>query len=660
MTCKSLQYLIMDDRISSIIIRSKAAHSLEATTSKNLKQKAAAALRRIAKRRDAIANTEPFYVAIIGVADVFLYLKGVLCYIIGNNIRVLNLHNSSHHETVIDIPQLLQHTPTNLNDNAKGSFQILYYSDDIISCCYKSAGFDETPWLVAFDISKRIVLIVKELSSTDKLFARHNSEFLYFGTHSEMGMDGHKKWVFQGYQFATKKWFENKVHVPELVGSEIGQTVCFEFHEGYFYALSNQTSFEVEEIDWTSFYHCVRFPLCSPCKDLVEYSEQEEMWRRQHLEGPIDDRWTSLQLDIDEASGELRIVESRTEWQQGSSKRQRTCYTTEIVFPETDSTGDTRSFDSTHEIPSSASNSSSSSESSSSSSSDKTCSTATDCDLTSFPDVQVTRLIDKFDNPHHLPSRPRLACFTHPGDIASELPTLSNVPFRTYDSTSNTFLDLITEAELTDGLFKQNLRLRSLSRKLGPVPRDAGDLVRPSDEVACSTKERYRESEVQFWPDPKRLKSPGPSLKDLQELLNPQNASLVEGTADERSLVYSVGFKNAPQALIFVSFDPAIKLKGLQSWWGVKGIGEGPHIDGRATGGRVSGIREELVPNREEEQESTEKGKGKEMGGPIIPCGSISHDITSTSLVDSVGCHCWVSIEKAMYCDINRNYWLGA
>jgi hypothetical protein len=74
-------------------------------------------------------------------------------------------------------------------------------------------------------------------------------------------------------------------------------------HKDYFYALSNQTSFEGEEIDWTSFYHCIRFPLDSFCKALLEKTENKSMWRRQHQEGPIDDRLINLRLDVDESSG---------------------------------------------------------------------------------------------------------------------------------------------------------------------------------------------------------------------------------------------------------------------------------------------------------------------------------------------------------------------
>ena len=42
------------------------------------------------------------------------------------------------------------------------------------------------------------------------------------------------------------------------------------------------------------------------------------------------------------------------------------------------------------------------------------------------------------------------------------------------------------------------------------------------------------------------------------------------------------GVCDKPQAIVFVRFDPAIKLVGLKRWGGLcrKGIGDGPYIHG--------------------------------------------------------------------------------
>ncbi|TVY37206.1 hypothetical protein LOCC1_G005792, partial [Lachnellula occidentalis] len=389
LSCKELKFIVMEENICKKIVQTKIKCSNEALTAASAGGGNARALRRAAKRRNALATVSPFTVATIGVCDAFVYMKGVLCYTLDDKVRVLDLHNSDDHEVVISIPALLTRALSDIQDNNRGTFQILYYSDSIISCLYESSGPDSTAWLIAFNVRYGAILLVKELDSTEKIFVRHNREFLYFGTNSDLGNDGHKKWVIQGYSFRTRVWFEEKIHLPDLVGNEVGSTVCFDFYKEDFYALSNQTSFEVEEIDWTSFYHCIRFPLNSPCKELIEKTENnKDMWRRQHQEGPIDDRWTFLRLDTDETTGDLKIVESRKEWYLGAPRSQRTYYTTEVKFPKL------KHDDSDYSSP----------EPSASANTPAASPTSTDFNVSSFPDPDdpLLRLRNKDDNPHYL------------------------------------------------------------------------------------------------------------------------------------------------------------------------------------------------------------------------------------------------------------------
>jgi lysophospholipid acyltransferase (LPLAT)-like uncharacterized protein len=86
-----------------------------------------------------------------------------------------------------------------------------------------------------------------------------------------------------------------------------GSTVCFQIQGGDFIALSNQTSFEVKELDWTSFYNCVRIPLGKAEPVL----KQHVFWQRQHEEGPINDSWTEISLQKDQRTNDLLIVECR-------------------------------------------------------------------------------------------------------------------------------------------------------------------------------------------------------------------------------------------------------------------------------------------------------------------------------------------------------------
>jgi hypothetical protein len=58
----------------------------------------ARALRRIAKRHDALATAFPFVVATVGFCDAYLYCNGVLCYTLLDRLRLLDLHDSGQNE----------------------------------------------------------------------------------------------------------------------------------------------------------------------------------------------------------------------------------------------------------------------------------------------------------------------------------------------------------------------------------------------------------------------------------------------------------------------------------------------------------------------------------------------------------------------------------
>ena len=105
--------------------------------------------------------------------------------------------------------------------------------------------------------------------------------------------------------------------------------------------------------------------------------------------------------------------------------------------------------------------------------------------------------------------------------------------------------------------------------------------------MSTALKEMYREPPIVYWPPAQDANRPDKNLDAVYRLLNPPNhLGNVQGTADERSLVYATGGCDKPQAIVFISFDPAIKLVGLKRWGGLsrKSVSEGPHIDKGATG----------------------------------------------------------------------------
>jgi hypothetical protein len=100
------------------------------------------ALRRVTKRHDSLATAILFIIVTVGFYNAFLYCKGVLYYTLNDRVRILDLHRSAKSELVINISRLLTQALLEIGENSKGVFLILYYSDHIILCLYKSEGPD--------------------------------------------------------------------------------------------------------------------------------------------------------------------------------------------------------------------------------------------------------------------------------------------------------------------------------------------------------------------------------------------------------------------------------------------------------------------------------------------------------------------------------------
>ncbi|KAF2676173.1 hypothetical protein K458DRAFT_410650 [Lentithecium fluviatile CBS 122367] len=114
------------------------------------------------------------------------------------------------------------------------------------------------------------------------------------------------------------------IQLHGFAGSELGATACFKIHDGFFYALTNCDAFGVIEVDYTSYYHCIRFPVDDPQASTCQAARR--IFRRQHADGPVNGRWHSLSLEVDERNNELLIVEGRAEWQGGKGSLQRGTY----------------------------------------------------------------------------------------------------------------------------------------------------------------------------------------------------------------------------------------------------------------------------------------------------------------------------------------------
>lgn len=606
-------------------------------------------------------------------------MNGTLCHMSERRtLRILDLHRSSGEETIIDVRALLDEAVPASRGARKYKFQILHYAEGIVSCLYTHCRPVVESWLVVFNVRERTLLTTLSLDTAYKIFVRNDRNYLYFGTHSEFGDDGFRRWVLMGYDIQRDRWFDQKVHLLDMVGSDIGQSIAFEVIDGKFYGLSNQTSFEVDEVDWTSHYHCFRFPVRAPKPKTTERSVKDKMWRRQHAEGPIDDRWSFIRILRDERDPrQLQVLESRKEWLVGSSGR-RNYYTTRLVFP--DNTADSDD----DEDGDSSSSGSGSSSTDGEDQNPHSVGGGIIINPTTESDQGSSGPHITFNSPHLNPPRPRCPFNTHAGDDASTalMFTLSKCFIRSYHPASQTFLDLVDDPlppsgaegggenddnvndgnENGGGGGRQNsrLRLRAGSRKLRPAADILADSVardesQPHGRRAARLFEDGAANAITFWPPaqlpPSSACDPA-LLAELHRVVNPpSHTGAVRGAWDERSLVYSTGGgggAGAMQALVFVSFDPGIRLPGLKEWGkecARRDSGYGPGV-GEEMGGSDEGPVHWAAGHAGEEAscEGADKGKGKQVPASPPPLDEDGDDVVSSSSspIQSVGyCPGW-------------------
>lgn len=414
---------------------------------------------------------------------------------------------------------------------------------------------------------------VGTVADSVKLFVRHTSEYLYFGVHNAEGRNGHRKWEIKGCSLDPNKpekevWMNPPLVLEDFHGNDIGSTVAFEIHDGYFYAVSNQGTYEVEELDWTSFYHCVKFPLDNNIEAAVQ--RDSRVYRRQHVEGAIHDSWTDLTLQHDEKTNDLYIVESRREWLGSTSKQARTFYTSRIQFPDHESSfldGDSFNSDALQPRP--------------------------------LPENDnFTTLLDSSHNANYMPTPEQYSWTRHPEfPIYDRSPfTLATTKFRAYNYSCSTFIDLVEDDRCCPDRppnVRPCLRLRMGSRRVAPSDtfifqdRKGKAPVKHDSPMETSLGEhnpyvdytRYRYSDINMWPPPST--STCKCSKLLHGIMNPSFPSepswgrrSIRAVSDDSSIVYMVkpSGENAASALgtlVFIDFGrPSAHLQsdGEQHW----------------------------------------------------------------------------------------------
>ncbi|OBT60590.1 hypothetical protein VE03_10000 [Pseudogymnoascus sp. 23342-1-I1] len=677
-TSRRLYQYVFSDQISKAVAQAKIPQSREFKLVKQSGTSSAQALRKWAKKTEALATAKPYSVAIVGVGQTYMYSKGALWYMHNGTLRLLETRQSPTEELVVDLSSLLDKTAFKAQSKVAGSFSFLHYHEGVLACLFRYSHPRRGGWLIAVDVKKQAILLSTEVASTEKLFARHDSDYLYYGVHICNEYDNRKRWVLHGYDLKNGKFLGRNNFLHELIGAEIGSTICFEVVDGYFYAVSNQTTYEVEEVDWTSFYHGRRFPLRNPSEKKLQKTEDKCMWRRQHLEGPLDDRWTSLALAIDETNGQLTIVESRKEWLEGRTVGQRTVYKTKVVFPTRPTNNSsshqanaapamphaslntfqpfgTSPFASTSDYPSPSSEHQRRE------------------DLAALTNDRLALTITASNKPHFSPSQIRL-----PRNVHTESETLpgqrsfvvTKTPVRHYDNSANgTFVDLVNDVPHPDPGVQQCLRIRACSRRR-KAPACGMDRSMPTP--ACNPEtgeleeeegldEEYEDGPVELWPPaPDAEGAYSEAGQELHALMNPTGyIGKVQGSFDGTALVYSTGGEGAQKALVIVNFDPAVHLRGLRKC-SMDDLGVG-NAASTARAQEASGGGSPKRPNSSisTTAEASSPKRAKTISSPLTSSPAAATTAAEEEeAVKQRSCP-WLRSESAMYLSISRGFDFG-
>ncbi|KAI0134413.1 hypothetical protein BJ170DRAFT_679303 [Xylariales sp. AK1849] len=622
---RHFQFLIREESLCRLLLATKASYSLEAEEALQDGHHASG-LRRLIKRRRAIIQASPYVAGIVGLADSYMFCCGKLCYIIEDRpnlkrwLRILDVQKATNEEIVVDIPALVAHAVPGSETCRKYTFKILHHAAGITSCLYSFARPRTQNWLIIFDALKHLLLGNIQLESANRIFVRNNQDHLFFGTHSEFGADGFRKWVLRHFDLQERQLSREKMHLSNVVGYEIGCTVCFEVIDNYFFGCSNQTAFEIEEIDWTSYYYCFQFSVNEFDPEKTRIMRKRDSWRRQHAEGPIDDRWGFLNLERDESTGSIKIIECRKEWLTGRSGNRRTYYTTPVVFHNEDGSEANEDDGASDNDP--------------------------------LPDDPMTSLLQSSNRPNYMvaPLRSPLQC--HPGDDGSAMYGRNKTYLCSYYPSCDTFLDLVDHPAPSDPSTPR-LRIRTGARVF--------DGLSETDLSQSTTHEGGMDTEsgsevsqhnvMSYWPPETGLADPT-TLNSINRVLNlPGHIGHVTAAGDGRSIIYATGeTAGSLKALVFLSFDPSVRLAGMIREGTLEGETMSNSLQGQIRIGAVSpkGKGKEVHHAARPDKDEQENPSSVPDPAPYV-YSSPTEDLAIRLLPPPEEGHPWASIQKAFH-----------
>ncbi|KAF9771874.1 hypothetical protein IL306_010463 [Fusarium sp. DS 682] len=502
LTCECLSYILYDRRMCRLALL-KAPYSTEAQEAQSTKN-FPRAFRKLAKRRMAVQSAEPCTVAIVAMADRFIYTNGHLCYTINNkHLRVLNtLDKKPTSELTVDVTQLLKAAVRDYDPQKTHTFEPLYYAEGILSCLATQMPQDSTTcsWLLIFELRESPRWVVVQRSDLRyPSFVRNDKSYLFWGSKSHPILDGSYRWSLQCLNLQTRKWADPHLILWEFDEADIGSNICFEIIDGQFYCVSNSFKIEANYGMRNNFYRVVRFPAVNASHDKCEEPPMRSLWRRHDLEGAVDERWTSLQLTKDEKTGELFIVETRKEWFPGNAGSQRTCYKKQLHFDQQEKDPQPEPV---------------------------------------FPTPPESTVDspeeDEWSSEDHTEERSREQIHLGDGPTDAKTYTLQECFVRSYNPSCDAFIDLVSES--------------TLQLRVQPKKQELTVNIWPQDQEICHHDNFLAQ------------------LQGIVNPIQPIRG--IEWSMDERILVYSPAHMASGQLrpVILISFDPELVLPGFPNY----------------------------------------------------------------------------------------------
>lgn len=535
---------------NDLMVRDCLKHRLKYTVEAGLvaqgKCAAREAIGRVHKRRNAFANAQPFVVGVVSIAKSFIYEQGQICYLSGDHIYILDTHLWSQSECMIGLTAILKDRGLNeRSPSATDGWRLLTYAYGRLACSWEDKTVSQS-WLVIVTLDKdQNQTIIPSFSTYrlpySKVVVRLSRDFVCVGKRGAAGREDHEWefWILRAH--GPRGTVRRPVSLGEFQGKELGTTVVFEIFGDYLYGVSTEAPVGAEGIDWISYYHCIRISLT----DKARVPEECKIWRRDHLEGVLNDSWLQLSLQKDEQDGHNFISEVRKEWPNGDSFNTRIHYKQRL---ESDEWTCITPNETPQQITS------------------QFRSGSPDCDDPPPP-----------LEPPMKRSRRHVHQEKSPGTSGPPSPEyiLAHTACRFYDASSMSFLDVIKKSVRSSASGSpSHLAVRVVSRNKRHTSFDDNiNGKRPftamETNYTIDDSEYFSSRPAKMWP----LSNPPPAMLSLLDTTSVSGEMNI--TADNRNIVYLakgpglssrsslISRPSKLSALVIISFDPACNLPGL-------------------------------------------------------------------------------------------------